>query len=86
MNKTETKSTVSLKHHSKALKLSTVLAECEKIVQQITRHSTITLTMGRFTHRTLGPQRCIGITSDHRAAGVANDACDRHDGSTGRRF
>jgi len=50
MNKTETKSTVSLKHHSKALKLSTMLAECEKIVQKIMRHSTITLIMGRYSH------------------------------------
>jgi len=30
MNKTDTKSTVLLKHHLKALKLPTVLAECEK--------------------------------------------------------
>jgi hypothetical protein len=31
MNKTETKSTVLLKHHLKALKLPTMLAEAEKI-------------------------------------------------------
>ena len=31
MNKTETKSTVLLKHHLKALKLPTMNAECEKI-------------------------------------------------------
>jgi DNA replication protein DnaC len=31
MKKTETKSTVLLKHHLKALKLPTVLAECEKV-------------------------------------------------------
>ena len=30
MNKTETKSTVLLRHHLKALKLPTILAECEK--------------------------------------------------------
>ena len=29
MSKTETKSTVLLKHHLKALKLPTMLAECE---------------------------------------------------------
>jgi DNA replication protein DnaC len=34
MNKTDTKSTVLLKHHLKALKLPTVLAECEKIAQR----------------------------------------------------
>jgi DNA replication protein DnaC len=34
MNKTETKSTVLLKHHLKALKLPTMLAECEKIAQR----------------------------------------------------
>jgi hypothetical protein len=34
MNPTETKSTVLLKHHLKALKLSTMLAECEKIAQR----------------------------------------------------
>ena len=31
MTKTETKSTVLLKHHLKALKLPTILAECEKV-------------------------------------------------------
>ena len=31
MNKTETKSTVLLKHHLKALKLPTMHTECEKI-------------------------------------------------------
>jgi DNA replication protein DnaC len=31
VTKTETKSTVLLKHHLKALKLPTVLAECEKV-------------------------------------------------------
>ena len=31
MNKTETKSTVLLKHHLKALKLPTMHAECEKV-------------------------------------------------------
>ena len=31
MKKTETKSTVLLKHHLKALKLPTILAECEKV-------------------------------------------------------
>ena len=34
MTKTETKSTVLLKHHLKALKLPTMLAECEKIAQR----------------------------------------------------
>jgi len=34
MSKTETKSTVLLKHHLKALKLPTMLAECEKISQR----------------------------------------------------
>jgi DNA replication protein DnaC len=34
MNKTETKSTVLLKHHLKALKLPTMHAECEKIAQR----------------------------------------------------
>jgi DNA replication protein DnaC len=34
MNKTETKSTVLLKHHLKALKLPTMFAECEKIAQR----------------------------------------------------
>jgi DNA replication protein DnaC len=34
MNKTETKSTVLLKHHLKKLKLPTMLAECEKIAQR----------------------------------------------------
>ena len=32
--KTETKSTVLLKHHLKALKLPTALAECEKVARQ----------------------------------------------------
>ena len=31
MSKTETKSTVLLKHHLKALKLPTIHAECERI-------------------------------------------------------
>jgi DNA replication protein DnaC len=34
MSKTETKSTVLLKHHLKALKLPTILAEAEKIAQR----------------------------------------------------
>ena len=34
MNKTETKSTVLLQHHLKALKLPTMHAECEKIAQR----------------------------------------------------
>ena len=34
MTKTETKSTVLLKHHLKALRLPTVLAECEKVAKQ----------------------------------------------------
>ena len=34
MKKTETTSTVLLKHHLKALKLPTVLAECEKVAQR----------------------------------------------------
>ena len=34
MNPTETKSTVLLKHHLKALKLPTIHAECEKIAQR----------------------------------------------------
>ena len=34
MKKTETKSTVLLKHHLKALKLPTMLAECEKVAQR----------------------------------------------------
>jgi len=34
MNQTETKSTVLLKHHLKALKLPTMQAECEKIAQR----------------------------------------------------
>ena len=34
MNKTDTKSTVLLKHHLKALKLPTMHAECEKIAQR----------------------------------------------------
>ena len=34
MNKTETKNAVLLKHHLKALKLPTMLAECEKIAQR----------------------------------------------------
>ena len=34
MKKTETTSTVLLKHHLKALRLPTVLAECEKVAQQ----------------------------------------------------
>jgi DNA replication protein DnaC len=34
MTKTDTKSTVLLKHHLKTLKLSTVLSECEKVAQR----------------------------------------------------
>jgi DNA replication protein DnaC len=34
MKKTETTSTVLLKHHLKALKLPTILAECEKVAQR----------------------------------------------------
>lgn len=34
MNKTETKSTVLLRHHLKALKLPTMHSECEKISQR----------------------------------------------------
>jgi DNA replication protein DnaC len=34
MTRTDTKSTVLLKHHLKALKLSTVLSECEKVAQR----------------------------------------------------
>src|SRR3954465_665101 len=34
MNKTETKSTVLLQHHLKALKLPTMHAECEKVAQR----------------------------------------------------
>lgn len=34
MNKTQTKSTVLLKHHLKALKLPTIHAECERIAQR----------------------------------------------------
>lgn len=34
MTKTDTKSTVLLKHHLKALRLPTVLAECEKVAKQ----------------------------------------------------
>jgi DNA replication protein DnaC len=34
MSKTATKSTVLLKHHLKALKLPTILAECEKVAQR----------------------------------------------------
>ena len=34
MNKTETKSTVLLKHHLKALKLPTMHTECEKIARR----------------------------------------------------
>ena len=37
MNKTETKSTVLLKHHLKALKLPTMHAECEKIAPALRR-------------------------------------------------
>ena len=37
MNKTETKSTVLLKHHLKALKLPTMHAECEKIAERCGR-------------------------------------------------
>ena len=32
--KTDTKSTVLLKHHLKALRFPTILAECEKVVRQ----------------------------------------------------
>ena len=34
MSKTETKSTVLLKHHLKALKLPTMHAECERIAER----------------------------------------------------
>lgn len=34
MSKTETKSTVLLKHHLKALKLPTIHAECERIAER----------------------------------------------------
>jgi DNA replication protein DnaC len=34
MKKTTTKSTVLLQHHLKALRLPTILAECEKLAQQ----------------------------------------------------
>jgi hypothetical protein len=34
MRKTETKSTVLLKHHLKALKLPTMTAECEKVARR----------------------------------------------------
>ena len=34
MNKTDTKSTVLLKHHLKALKLPTMCAESEKVAQR----------------------------------------------------
>ena len=34
MKKTETTSTVLLKHHLKALRLPTVLAECERVAQR----------------------------------------------------
>ena len=34
MTRTETTSTVLLKHHLKALRLPTILAECEKVAQR----------------------------------------------------
>ena len=34
MKKAETTSTVLLKHHLKALRLPTILAECEKVAQR----------------------------------------------------
>ena len=37
MSKTETKSTVLLKHHLKALKLPTMHAECERIAERLGR-------------------------------------------------
>ena len=39
MNKTDTKSTVLLKHHLKVLKLPTIHAECEKIAQRCATHN-----------------------------------------------
>ncbi len=39
MNKVETKSTVLLKHHLKALKLPTILAECEKAALRAAREN-----------------------------------------------
>ena len=39
MTKTETKSTVLLKHHLKTLKLPTMHNECEKIAQRCAAHS-----------------------------------------------
>ena len=41
MNKTETKSSVLLKHHLKALKLPTMHAECEKIAPVSYTHLTL---------------------------------------------
>ncbi len=40
MSKTETKSTVLLKHHLKALKLPTVHAECERIAERAAPRTT----------------------------------------------
>ena len=37
MKKTETKSVVLLQHHLKALKLPTILAECQKIAARCAR-------------------------------------------------
>lgn len=39
MKKTETKSTVLLGHHLKALRLPTILAECEKVAQRCSREN-----------------------------------------------
>ena len=39
MSKTDTKSTVLLKHHLKALRLPTVLAECEAVAQRAAREN-----------------------------------------------
>src|SRR6187200_1885984 len=39
MKKLETKSTVLLKHHLKALKLPTILAECEKVAARCAREN-----------------------------------------------
>jgi hypothetical protein len=39
MKRTETKSTVLLKHHLKALKLPTMHAECEKVAARCARRT-----------------------------------------------
>ena len=39
MNKHETKSTVLLRHHLKALKLPTMTAECEKVAARCAREN-----------------------------------------------